>query len=82
VETRSENGDGPEPGGVPLLGPLSQLAQIIAAERVEEVLIALEEEDHSSLMQIIAQTDGAPVQLKIVPDLYSIITGQARTNQI
>jgi exopolysaccharide biosynthesis polyprenyl glycosylphosphotransferase len=33
-------------------------------------------------MQIIAQTDGAPVQLKIVPDLYSIITGQARTNQI
>lgn len=82
VETQAENGKEAEHRGVPLLGPLHQLAQIIAAEQVEEVLIALDEEDNASLMQIIAQTDGAPVQLKIVPDLYSIITGQARTNQI
>jgi len=82
VETQPENGESSEHRGVPLLGELSRLGQLIAAERVEEVLIALEEEDNSSLMQIIAQTDGAPAQLKIVPDLYSIITGQARTNQI
>jgi len=82
VETQPENGESAEHRGVPILGQLSALSQLIGAERVEEVLIALEEEDNSSLMQIIAQTDGAPVQLKIVPDLYSIITGQARTNQI
>jgi len=82
VETRPENGESSEHRDVPLLGELNRLGQLIVAEQVEEVLIALEEEDNSSLMQIIAQTDGAPVQLKIVPDLYSIITGQARTNQI
>jgi exopolysaccharide biosynthesis polyprenyl glycosylphosphotransferase len=82
VETRREDGDAAPQREVPILGEVNRLAQLIAAERIEEVLIALEEEDHSSLMQIIAQTDGAAVQLKIVPDLYSIITGQARTNQI
>ena len=82
VGTHSENGQPPQHRGVPMLGELNQLAQVIATEKAEEILIALEEEDHSSLMQIIAQTDGVPVQLKIVPDLYSIITGQARTNQI
>ncbi len=68
--------------GVPLLGRLPQLAQIIRKHEVEEVLIALQQHDQKILMQIIAQTDGLPVNLKIVPDLYSIITGQARTNQI
>ena len=82
IQTQAENSQHAEHRGVPLLGPLNMLSSIIAAERVEEVLIALDEEDNSSLMQIIAQTDGAPVLLKIVPDLYSIITGQARTNQI
>lgn len=82
VETQPANGENSEHHGVPILGQLSTLSQLIGAERVEEVLIALEDEDNSSLMQIIAQTDGAPVELKIVPDLYSIITGQARTNQI
>ena len=68
--------------GIPVLGALDQLAAIIMRHQVEEVLIALKKADQKALMQVIAQTDGLPVSLKIVPDLYSIITGQARTNQI
>ncbi|NUO79982.1 undecaprenyl-phosphate glucose phosphotransferase [candidate division KSB1 bacterium] len=68
--------------GVPVLGRLEQLSEIARRHQIEEVLIALEQKDQRALMQIIAQTDGLPVSLKIVPDLYSIITGQARTNQI
>jgi cellulose synthase/poly-beta-1,6-N-acetylglucosamine synthase-like glycosyltransferase len=68
--------------GIPLLGRLQQLSQIIRMHEVEEVLIALQQHDQKALMQVIAQTDGLPVHLKIVPDLYGIITGQARTNQI
>jgi len=82
VKTRPDDAELAEHRGLPLLGELNRLSQIVAAERAEEILIALEDEDQSSLMQIIAHTDGLPVQLKIVPDLYSIITGQARTNQI
>ncbi len=68
--------------GIPLLGRLPQLSQIIRRHEVEEVLIALQQHDQKALMQVITQTDGLPVHLKIVPDLYGIITGQARTNQI
>ncbi len=68
--------------GVPVLGRLEQLSEIARRHQIEEVLIALQQKDQRALMQIIAQTDGLPVSLKIVPDLYSIITGQARTNQI
>ncbi|MEK7729973.1 MAG: undecaprenyl-phosphate glucose phosphotransferase [candidate division KSB1 bacterium] len=68
--------------GVPVLGRLEQLAEIARRHQIEEVLIALQQKDQRALMEIIAQTDGLPVGLKIVPDLYSIITGQARTNQI
>lgn len=67
---------------VPVLGRLEQLAEIARRHQIEEVLIALQHKDQRALMEIIAQTDGLPVGLKIVPDLYSIITGQARTNQI
>lgn len=68
--------------GVPVLGRLEQLAEIARRHQIEEVLIALQQKDQRALMEIIAQTDGLPLGLKIVPDLYSIITGQARTNQI
>ncbi len=68
--------------GIPVLGRLEQLSEIARRHQIEEVLIALQQKDQRALMQIIAQTDGLPVGLKIVPDLYSIITGQARTNQI
>ncbi len=68
--------------GIPVLGRLEQLSEIARRHQIEEVLIAVQQKDQRALMEIIAQTDGLPVGLKIVPDLYSIITGQARTNQI
>ncbi|MFN3961787.1 MAG: sugar transferase, partial [Fimbriimonadaceae bacterium] len=68
--------------GVPVLGVLDRLGDIVVRHQVEDILIALQKQDQDALVKIIAQTDGLPVSLKIVPDLYSIITGQARTNQI
>ncbi len=68
--------------GVPLLGSVADLAEQIEKNKAEEILIALENNDRTQLFEVISATDGLPVRLKIVPDLYSIITGQARTNQI
>ncbi len=68
--------------GVPLLGTIDRLSDIVAENQAEEILIALENSDRKRIYDVIAKTDGLPVRLKIVPDLYSIITGQARTNQI
>ena len=68
--------------GIPVLGSIDRLKEIIARHEVENVLIALQKKSQSALVKIIAQTDGLPISLKIVPDLYSIITGQARTSQL
>jgi exopolysaccharide biosynthesis polyprenyl glycosylphosphotransferase len=65
-----------------ILGALDDLAPIIKRHEVREVLIALDSKDHNRLLDIVARCVGHPVGLKIVPDLYDIISGQARTNQI
>lgn len=61
---------------------LTQLPDIIKKYTAKEVVIALEEEDHDVLLDVISICEGKGVGLKIVPDLYEILSGQARTSQI
>lgn len=68
--------------GVRVLGSIGSLPQIIEREGIKEVLIALDTKDHNRLLEIIGHCNGHHVGVKIVPDLYDIISGQARTNQI
>ena len=64
------------------LGSVDKLHKIMADYDVKEVLIALDSSEHDKLVGIIHQCNSRPVGLKIMPDLYDIISGQARTNQI
>jgi len=68
--------------GLRPLGVLEDLSAIIKRHGIQEVLIALDSKDHNRLLDIIAGCSAHPVGMKIVPDLYDIISGQARTNQI
>jgi exopolysaccharide biosynthesis polyprenyl glycosylphosphotransferase len=67
---------------VPVLGGIEDLDEVIRRQNIREVLIALDSTDHGRLLDIIAKCNGHTVGLKIMPDLYDIISGQARTNQI
>lgn len=71
-----------EYGGVRILGNMDSLKQVIAKHDVKEVLIALESSEHDRLLQVVERCDSHQLGLKIMPDLYDIISGQARTNQI
>jgi len=66
----------------PMLGTLDELHELVPKCNVQEVLIALDSSDHDRLLDIIARCNSHKVGLKIMPDLYDIISGQARTNQI
>ena len=68
--------------GVPVFGSVGDLPRILRDHEIREVLIALDSGDHERLVHVIAQCSAFNVGLKIVPDLYDIISGQARTNQI
>jgi exopolysaccharide biosynthesis polyprenyl glycosylphosphotransferase len=68
--------------GVKVLGNIDTIQRTIAEYDVREVLIALDSSEHDKLLRVIERCNSQQIGLKILPDLYDIISGQARTNQI
>src|ERR1041384_5225762 len=67
---------------VPVLDSLNRLPELVDAYGITDVLIALDSTEHDRLLAVIASCNSHELSLKIIPDLYDIISGQARTNQI
>ena len=67
---------------IPVLGEEMQLKDIILSNQVSEVVLALEKLQHNRMMEVITHANGSPVSIKIVPDMYEVISGLARTEQI
>jgi exopolysaccharide biosynthesis polyprenyl glycosylphosphotransferase len=67
---------------VKALATLDNLIEAVNSTQSKEVIIALEKEDHDLLVDIISKLENKGIGLKIVPDLYEILSGQARTSQI
>jgi exopolysaccharide biosynthesis polyprenyl glycosylphosphotransferase len=82
VHVGSDDPDQAEYKGIPVLGSIRDLPQIIDNHQIRDVLIALESSEHDRLLSVIGSCNGHDVSMKIIPDLYDLITGQARTNQI
>lgn len=77
-------GDGPVGDGLPapLLAGSANLSDAVEQFKAQEVIIALEENEKENLYRIITTINGADTAIKIVPDLYDSIAGQARTSQL
>jgi len=68
--------------GAEVLGTVEDIVDIVDRTDSKEVIIALEKEDHELLIKVISKLEYKSIGLKIVPDLYEILSGQARTSQI
>ena len=68
--------------GLPVLGGLEALEKIVSKYDIEEVILTLGNVPKKRVMNVIAKCEELPVNIKIEPDLYSIVMGQARTHQI
>ena len=68
--------------GIPVIGYLDRLSDIIAEKQIRSVLIGLDSTHHEALMEIIHRCDSPNVHVRIMPDLYDIVSGQARINSI
>jgi exopolysaccharide biosynthesis polyprenyl glycosylphosphotransferase len=68
--------------GVEVAGTINDISGMIDKFNAKEIIIALDKENHDYLIDVISQCDSKNVGLKIVPDLYEILSGQARTAQI
>lgn len=68
---------------IPCLGTVDNVKQLIAQYHIEEVIIAVEDNEHHHLQQILRTLDGCgEVIIKITPDARDIILGMVRVDSI
>src|SRR6218665_4028724 len=60
------------------LGNIDELEMIIDKHNIEEVIVAVDSDEHVMLENILLQLTYRPVLVKIIPDLYDIISGTAK----
>lgn len=64
---------GEEISGVPVLGRTEEIAQVLARERVDEVLVAMQA-PYQRVLDIVSRCADFPVEIKVYPDAFQIIT--------
>lgn len=64
------------------LGGIKNLKEIITKYKIEEAVIALESSQHESIGNIINELEDTPVIVKIIPDMYDILSGSVKMNSI
>ncbi len=67
---------------VTVVGKVNELDVKIDELNVREIIIALEKNQEDIILDVISKCDSKNVSIKVVADLYEIISGQARTSLI
>lgn len=67
---------------LPLLGKLADLETVASGDNIEEVIIAIESSEHHQLNAIINTLADKKVVIKIIPDMYDILSGSVKMNNI
>ncbi len=67
---------------IPCLGTISDIKNEIKEKGVEEVIIAIESSEHESLGKIIGELEETSVSIKIIPDMYDILSGQVKMSNV
>lgn len=81
IRAADDPGDEPDQP-LPVLGTEENLQQVIHTYQISDIVLALDKPEPERLMNVIAGINGSPVTVKIVPGLYDVISGLARTEQI
>jgi len=68
--------------GLPLLGKQKDIEEVIAAENIQEAIIALEPTEHENISNIINQLEGHKLSISIIPDIYNILSGSVKMTSI
>ncbi|MDA2912743.1 polysaccharide biosynthesis protein [Acidobacteriia bacterium AH_259_A11_L15] len=69
-------------GGIPVLGPLHELAQVVKDQGVDEVVLCIARAPRDVLKRIWRLCDGLDVQTSLIPTLNEIINGEVRVSHL
>ncbi|MCF8218475.1 MAG: sugar transferase [Bacteroidales bacterium] len=67
---------------LPHLGHYQDIKQIIQDYGIEEIIIAIDPEEHQSIFKIITELQGTNVVIKVIPGMYDILLGSVKMTSI
>ncbi|MDP1727519.1 MAG: sugar transferase [Bacteroidota bacterium] len=67
---------------IPTLGNYKQLPALIEKYQVEEVIIGIESSKHLDINKVTNVLEDQKVILKIIPDIYDMMSGQVKMNNV
>jgi exopolysaccharide biosynthesis polyprenyl glycosylphosphotransferase len=67
---------------LPHLGSIDQIKKIIQENEIEEAIIAIESSEHESINKILNELSSTGVKIKIIADMYDILSGSVKMSSI
>lgn len=67
---------------IPYLGHVNTLEEVLKTNQIEEVIIALESVEHERLQTIISRINNTDIVIKVLPDMYDILSGSVKLDNI
>jgi exopolysaccharide biosynthesis polyprenyl glycosylphosphotransferase len=64
------------------LGTVKDLRKLISEFQIEEVIIAIESSEHENINRILNDLEDTGIIVKIIPDMYDILSGSVKMNAI
>jgi exopolysaccharide biosynthesis polyprenyl glycosylphosphotransferase len=68
--------------GLPALGAFDGVEEVMERQRCEEVIVAVDSKDHKDLGLIISRVEDQGASIKVIPDMYDILSGSVRMTSI
>jgi exopolysaccharide biosynthesis polyprenyl glycosylphosphotransferase len=68
--------------GLPVLGRVDRLGEIVRQHKIAEVIIALPEASHQDLLSVISRCEDGRVNIKIFPDVFQIMAAEVNVGDL
>lgn len=67
---------------LPYLGHADNIEEVVEKYGIEEVIIALDSTEHEKLSNLVSRIDGSKIRIKILSDMYDILSGSVKMTNI
>ena len=64
------------------VGHIKEVQNFILSQNIKEVIIALDQKEYGSVLNLITELRSLDVCIKIVPDIYDLLTGYAQMHSV
>jgi len=78
----NEENIGKKYNNIKVVDTVSNIQKVISDYNASEIILALDKNEADVMLDVVGKCDLENVSIKIIPDLYEIISGQARTSQL